>query len=294
LAVDRATLSNLHSRFFGRFAAEGSEENRDVIIQYSSANGHYDLLPTKATELVRRCVAVIVTFAGTVTAEAARAATSNIPIVFALGTDPVSSSGLVTSLNRPRGNLTGATSLNVGLSPKRLELLHDLASGIARIAFLINPTNPADEITVKEVEEAAAALGKQAYALPLSNDSDFGGALDRLTQVGAQALLATNEPYHLSRRERVVALAAQRRIPAIYGTRDYVTAGGLMSYGAAPKTVFAVAGGYAGRILKGEKPPDLPVVQPAIFELIINLATAKALGLDFPPIIAARATEVIE
>ena len=273
---------------------QGFVEDRNVSIQYSWADGHYDLLASMAAEFVRRRVSVIVTLQGTVTAEAAKAATSTIPIVFTLGTDPVAA-GLVKSLNRPGINLTGSTSLTVELAPKRLEMLHDLVPDVTRIGFLINPeAGSAVETVMKEENEAAATLGIQVHPESISSDRDFDSAFEGLARLRVGALDVSSEPFHLSRRERIVALAARYRIPAVYSHREYVKAGGLMSYGPSSTASYVVVGEYAGRILKGEKPADLPVVQPTEIELVINLKTAKALGLTVPQSILLRADEVIE
>jgi putative ABC transport system substrate-binding protein len=273
---------------------QGYVEDGNVSIQYSWADGHYDLLPSMAAEFVRRHVAVIVTFQGTVTAEAARAATSTIPIVFYLGTDPVAA-GIVAALNQPGGNLTGATDLAVELAPKELELLHDLVPSVTTVGTLVNPTNPtATNARLKLMETAATALGMRVYPASAARDSDFDPAFEALTQLGAGALLVSSDPFHVSRRDRIVALAARNHIPAVYSQSEYVKAGGLISYGARRTDPYVSAGDYAGRILKGAKPSDLPVVQPASFELAINLKAAKALGLAVPPALPARADEVIE
>ena len=272
----------------------GYVEDRNLSIQYSWAGGHYDLLPSMAAEFVRRRMAVIVTFGGTVTAQAAKAATSTIPIVFAIGTDPVAM-GLVASLNRPGGNLTGATSLTVELAPKRLELLHDLLPRVTRIGFLTNPESGAAlQAAINEDRAAAARLGIEVQDLPVARDADFDLAFERLVQAGLGALDVSTDPFHLSRRERIVALAMRHRIPTIYSGREYARAGGLMSYGSSGAALYVVAGDYAGRILKGEKPADLPVQEAPKVELIINMKTAKAIGLEIPPTVLARADEVIE
>jgi putative ABC transport system substrate-binding protein len=272
----------------------GYVEDRNISIEYSWAGGHYDLLPSMAAEFVRRRVAVIVTLQGTVAAQAAKAATSTIPIVFTLGTDPVAM-GVVASLNRPGGNLTGVTSLVVELAPKRLEMLHNLLPGVTRIGFLTNPVSGAALQAVIEEERAAAArLGLEVQAVPAGSDADFDPAFERLVQAGIGALDVSSDPFHLSRRERIVALAARHRIPTIYASSEYARVGGLMSYGTSTAALFALAGDYVGRILKGEKPADLPVQQPSKFELVVNLSTAKALGLAVPPSLLALADEVIE
>ena len=269
-------------------------EDRNVSIQYSWADGHYDLLPSMAAEFVRRRVDMIVTFQGTVTAEAAKAATSTIPIVFQIGTDAVAA-GLVAALNRPGGNLTGATDFAVELAPKGLELLHNLVPGITKIGVLINPANPTpSNARLRLLETAASRLGVQVYPIPAASESDFDPTFQMLRQTGVGALLVSNDPFHLSRRERIVALAGQNRIPTLYSQSEYAKAGGLMSYGGNSIATFVIVGDYAGRILKGERPADLPVVQPTKFEMVINLKTAKTLGLAVPPTLLAIADEVIE
>jgi putative ABC transport system substrate-binding protein len=256
--------------------------------------GHYDLLPSNAAELVRRRVAVIVTFGGTVAAQAAKAATSTIPIVFAIGTDPVAM-GLVASLNRPGGNLTGTTSLTVELAPKRMAMLRELLPSATRIGFLTNPeSGPALPAVIEEERAAAARLGIEVQAVPVGSDADFDPAFERLARAGVSALDVSSDPFHLSRRERIVALAVRHRIPTFYASGEYARAGGLMSYGPSGAALYAVAGDYAGRILKGEKPADLPVQQPTKLELVINLKTAKTLGLTVPLTLLAIADEVFE
>jgi putative ABC transport system substrate-binding protein len=280
--------------FLDGLRQQGFAEEHNVTIEYSWADGHFDLLPSMAAEFVRRRVAVIVTLQGTITTEAAKAATSTIPIVFTLGSDPVAA-GLVKSLSRPGGNLTGATAIAVELVAKRLELLHDLVPSVAKFAFLTNPGNPTYSATMlADLQRAAAALGKEVQAIPAASDSDFDPAFERMTKVGVGALLISGDPFYASRRERIVELAAGYRIPTIYSRSEYVKAGGLMSYGPSITFTWFVAGAYAGRILKGEKPADLPVVQPTTFELVFNLKTAKALGLTVPQSLLLRADEVIE
>jgi putative tryptophan/tyrosine transport system substrate-binding protein len=271
---------------------QGYVEDRNVAIQYSWADGHYDLLPSMAAEFVRRRVSVIVTFQGTVTAEAAKAATSTIPIVFQLGTDPVEA-GLVTAFKQPGGNLTGATDLAVELAPKLLELLHVLVPAVTSVGILLNPENPtAGNARLKLTETAANALGVRVNPVPV--DRDLDSAFEKVKQSGDGALLVGSDPFYVSRREQIAALAARHRIPTLYSQGEYVRAGGLISYGPRSTDTFVIVGDYAGRILKGEKPGDLPVVQPTKFELIINLKTAKALGLDVPSTLLARADEVVE
>jgi putative ABC transport system substrate-binding protein len=273
---------------------QGYVEDRSITIEYSWADGHYDLLPSMAAEFVRRHVAVIVTLQGTVTAEAAKATTASIPIVFQLGTDPVAA-GLVTALNQPGGNLTGATDIGVELAPKGMELLHDLVPSVATVGLLLNPTNPtAENARLKLMEAAAATFGMQIHPVPAARDSDFDTAFETLTRLGAGAVFVSSDPFHVSRRERIAALAARSRIPALYSQSEYVRAGGLISYGPRSTDAFVIVGNYAGRILRGAKPADLPVVQPTNFELAINLKAAKALGIDVPATLLARADEVIE
>ena len=282
------------SAFAEGLRRQGYVEDRNVSIQYSWADGHFDLLPSMAAEFVRRRVAVIVTLQGTIAAQAARAATSTIPIVFALGSDPVAA-GLVKSLNRPDGNLTGATGITVELGQKRLELVHDLVPKATKIGFLTNPGNRTYSDTMQEeLQTAAAKLGKEIHAIPVAGDGDLDTAFQRLSQLRVGALLVSNDPYYWSRRGRIIGLAARHRIPTVYSRGEYARAGGLMSYGASSTFTMLVAGEYTGRILKGERLGDLPVVQPATLELVINLKAAKALDLDFSPFIAARATEIIE
>jgi putative tryptophan/tyrosine transport system substrate-binding protein len=273
---------------------QGYLEDRNVSIQYSWADGHYDLLPSMAAEFVRGRVTVIAAFGGTLTAQAANAATSTIPIVFAIGTDPVAM-GLVASLNRPGGNLTGATNLTVELAPKRLEMLHDLLPRVTRIGYLTNPeSGTALQAAIHEERTAAARLGIEVQDLPVASDAGFGVAFERLVQAGIGALDVTTDPFHLSRRERIVALAMRHRIPTIYSGSEYARAGGLMSYGPSSAALYAIAGDYAGRILKGEKPADLPVQEATKVELIINMKTAEAFGIDVTPALLLRADEVIE
>jgi len=290
----RSTFEFALAAFAQGLRQQGYVEDRNVGIQYSWAEGHYDLLASMAAEFVRRHVAVIVTFQGTVTAEAAKAATSTIPIVFQLGTDPVAA-GIIAVFNRPGGNLTGATDLAIELAPKGLELLHDLVPSITAVGVLINPSNPtASNARLKLVETAATTFGIRVYPAPAARDSDFDPAFETLAQLGTGALVVSSDPFHVSRRERIVALAARNRIPAFYSQSEYVKAGGLMSYGPRSADAFVIVGDYVGRILKGAKPTDLPVVQPTKFEFVINLKTAKLLGIEVPPPLLARADEVIE
>jgi putative ABC transport system substrate-binding protein len=271
----------------------GYVEGQNVAIEYRWAEGQYDRLPALAADLVRRQVTVIVAPGGIPSALAAKAATATIPTVFETGADPVAV-GLVASLNRPGGNVTGVTSLNSEVEPKRLEVLHELAPGTTVVARLVNPTNPRAEADTREVEAAARTLGLQIHLLHASNDHDIDAAFATPIKLQAGALMIAADPFFNSRSERLAALAIRHAVPAIAQPRDFPAAGGLMSYGGSVTESHRQAGRYVGRILKGEKPADLPVQQVTKVELIINLRTAKALGITFPLALLGRADEVIE
>jgi putative ABC transport system substrate-binding protein len=273
----------------------GYVEGRNMAIEFRWAENQIDRLPTLAADLVGRRVAVIAATGGGGTAAslAARAATTTIPIVFTSGVDPVKI-GLVASLNRPGGNVTGITFLALALDAQRLELLHELVPKVTAIAVLLNPTFPHAEDQLRDVQEAAAAIGQRVTILNASNIREIDAAFETFVQKGLDALLVGTDPFFISRREQLAALVARHGIPAIYGERDFPVAGGLMSYGASLPDAVRQVGIYTGRILKGEKPADLPVLQPTKFELVINLNTANALGLQIPPSLLARADEVIE
>jgi putative ABC transport system substrate-binding protein len=270
----------------------GFVEGQNVAIEYRVDEGQTDKLPLLVADLLRRQVALIVC-SGTLPALAAKAATTTAPIVFVTGGDPVRV-GLVASLNRPGGNVTGASFFSVELVAKQLGLLRELRPGAARIAVLADPKFPTIERIVSEVRAAASAMGQQIEVFYVSSDREIETAFTTLVQRGAGALQGGGGAFLHSQRERIVALAARHRIPAIYTVRDYVAAGGLMSYASSQTDVYRQAGIYAGRILKGEKPGDLPVMLPTKFELVINVKTAKALGLEIPDKLLALADEVIE
>jgi putative ABC transport system substrate-binding protein len=271
----------------------GYVEGQNVVIERRSAEGHYDRLAALAAGLVDRQVAVILATGGSDPAKAAKAATSNIPIVFVSAADPVRT-GLVASLNRPGGNVTGVSLLASALDAKKLGLLRELAPKASTIGVLINPDYPSANSQREEAQQAAARLGLRLLMLSARADGEIDLAFASAAKQGADALLVATDPFLLSRRERLVALAARYAVPAIYAQREVVTAGGLISYGPHFWDGYRQAGAYVGRVLKGEKPADLPVLQPTKFELVINLKTAKALGLEVPDRLLALADEVIE
>jgi putative ABC transport system substrate-binding protein len=270
----------------------GYESGRNIAIEYRWADGHYDRLPRMAAELVALSAAVIVA-AAPPAALAAKAATTKIPVVFMVGYDPVRA-GLVGSLNRPGGNVTGVTFLGSPLAGKRLELLREIVPGSGLVAALINPVSPDSGPDTKEVETAAAETGQRLRFLRASTEQEISSAFAALAETRASGLLVLNDPFFTNRRDQIVALASRLTLPAIYPFREFVAAGGLMSYGVSLDDSYRQAGVYAARILKGAKPADLPVLQPTKFELIINLKTAKALGLAIPSAVLLRADEVIE
>jgi putative ABC transport system substrate-binding protein len=271
----------------------GFIEGQNVAIEYRWAEGQYDRLPAQAADLARQGVAVLVTTGGEPSALAAKAATSTIPIVFTAGGDPVKI-GLVRSLNRPGGNATGVSVLTTAPESKRLGLLHELVPGAKAVAVLIDPNYREAEAQERELREAAGTLGQPIHIAYAKNDAELEQAFQTLVRQGADALLVGADPFFDTRRDRIVAFAAERRMPAVYQFREYVLAGGLMSYGVSLPEGYHQVGLYAGQILKGAKPADLPIVQSIKFEFVINLKTAKSLGLEIPAMLLARADEVIE
>jgi putative ABC transport system substrate-binding protein len=267
--------------------------DKNVAIEFRWGDGHYDRLPALAEDLVRRNVAVIVTAGGEISARAAKAATGKIPIVFNVGEDPVKY-GLVASLNRPGGNVTGVTSLLGTLGTKQLGLLRDLVPKAGVIAMLVNPDDTWAETQIANTEAAARAIGQQLVVLRARTEPDIDAAFTTIVQQRVGALLVATSPFFVTRADRLIALAARHALPAIYFRREMADAGGLMSYGSSTAELYGQMGTYAGKILNGASPADLPVMQAIKFELVINLKTAKAFGLEIPPTLLARADEVIE
>jgi ABC-type uncharacterized transport system substrate-binding protein len=294
IAGGQEGFAHLMAAFRKGLSEAGFVEGQNVAIESRWANNDYNKLPELAADLVGRRVTVIVTPAGTPAALAAKAATTTIPIIFSAGSDPVAA-GLVASFKQPGSNVTGINFMSADLGAKRLGLLHELRPEAARISLLINPNNPitVDAVT-KDVSAAAAAIGRQIEVITAGSHRDIDTAFAALVQKRADALLVMPDPLFMTRRVQLATLAARHMVPAIYPWRDFVEAGGLMSYGPSQADRFRQVGLYTGRILRGEKPADLPVMQATTFEFVINLQTARALGLDVPPTLLARADEVID
>jgi putative ABC transport system substrate-binding protein len=279
---------------FHRGLGEGGYvEDRNVALAFRWAENQYDRLPGLAADLVQRRAAVIAYFGAVNGALAAKAATSTIPVVFLIGSDPIEF-GLVTSLNRPGGNLTGVTLIIREMSPKRLEILRELLPGLTIVGLLVNPSNRNTDAEVREVENIARSLGVDLHVLNAGNKADIDAAFARLKQIKAGGFLTMSDASFNDHRDQIAELAARNAIPGIAQAREYVEAGGLMSYGSNQAEAFRLLGSYAARILKGEKPADLPVQQATKIELAINMKTAKSLGLSFPITLLARADEAIE
>jgi putative ABC transport system substrate-binding protein len=279
--------------FRAGLAEKGYEDGRNVTIEFRWAEGQYGRLPAMAAELVRRKVAVLVSTGGEPTIRAAMAATAAIPIVFTVGEDPVKL-GLVASINRPGGHLTGVNIFTAAMHAKRLGLLRDMVPTATLIAALVNPNNPPSASQTKELQETARAVGQNVRILHASTERELGEAFASLAQLHAGALLVASDPFFNTRRDYVVALAARHAIPAMYEQSVFAAAGGLISYGTDVRAAYHQVGLYTGRILKGEKPADLPVIQASKFELVINLKTAKALGVKISDNLLSLADEVIE
>jgi len=271
----------------------GYIDGQNVAIEFRWAEGDYDRLPGLAADLVRHKVAVLVATGGSPSIMAAKAATATIPIVFTTGFDPVRQ-GFVNSFSRPGDNITGVNLFVSAMESKRLGLLRALIPGVQLIAVLLNPTSPVHVEQLREVQEAAGAVGQQIHIMLASNVSDIDVAFATAVRLHVGAMLVGSDPFFNSQRDKIIALAARHTVPAIYEQREYALAGGLMSYGTNISVGYRQAGVHAGRILKGEKPGNLPVVQSTKFEFLINLKTAKALGIEVPPNLSAEADEIIE
>ena len=285
--------AHLTSAFRKGLSEAGYTEGRDVTIEYRWAHNDNAQLPELAADLVRRQVAVLVTPGSSPAALVAKATTSTIPVIFSIGADPVEI-GLVTSLNRPGGNITGFSSMNVELAPKRFGLLHELLPQAGRAFVLANSSNPVADVFIRDVRAAATAVGWQIEVLTANTVSEINTAFSSLAQKSAAAVLVTPGPLFNNRRIQLATLASRYTLPVMFSSREFAEAGGLMSYGPSIPEEFRQAGLYAARVLKGEKPADLPVGRATKFEFVINLQTANALGIEIPPTLLARADEVIE
>jgi putative ABC transport system substrate-binding protein len=285
--------AGLVAAFRRGLAENGTVEGQSVAIEYRWALGAYDRLPAMASELARRPVAILVTVGGEASARAAIAATKTIPIVGIFADDPVAS-GLVASLNRPGGNTTGVFNFNPALEPKRLGLLHELVPQASTIGVLVNPNYPPAASQLRGVEEAARTIGMTTLTLRAGNDGEIEAAFETAIQQRIRVLAVTSDPFFNTRSEKLVALATRHAVATVYPFREYVAAGGLMSYGVDLGEMYRQVGIYTGQVVKGVKPADLPIMQPIKFELVINLKTAKALGLTIPSTLLASADAVIE
>lgn len=288
-----APLADQIAAFKQGLSETGYTEGKDVAIEYRWAEGHYDKLPALAADLVGRNVTVLGAAGGIPPALAAKRATATIPIVFLMGSDPLKA-GVVASLNRPGGNVTGVSFLENSLTEKRVALLSQIAPQASTIGMLVNPSNPDAAIEARDAQIAVQALGRKLVVVKASTDNDFEPAFDTLTAQNSSAFTMGGDPFFTSRRAQIVALTASHKLPAMYPQRTFVAAGGLMSYSTSFTEAYRQWGIYIGRVLKGAKPADLPVIQPTKFEFVINLKTAKVLGLDVPPSLLALADDVIE
>jgi putative ABC transport system substrate-binding protein len=288
-----ATLTDQLAAFRQGLSETGFVEGRNLAIVYRSAEGKPERLPALAAELVRIPVAVVAAVGGDVSVRSAKAATATIPIVFTTGGDPVET-GIVASLNRPGGNVTGASFLGSLIAAKQLSLLRDMVPGLTTLGLLLNPTNPASVLAARDVQGAVQALGLKLVTVDAVSEGDIDKAFGQFVEKRIDGLIIASAIFFFRNRERLIALAASHAIPSIFNEREFTTDGGLMSYGADTKDAYRQAGLYVARILKGDKPADLPVMQATKFEFVINLQTARTLGLDVPPSLLAIADEVIE
>jgi putative ABC transport system substrate-binding protein len=286
-------FTHLVAAFQAGLRETGYTENQNVSIEYRWAESHYERMPSLAVGLVRHQVAVIVATGGEMSAVAAKAATTRTPIVFASGGDPIRE-GLVTSLNRPGGNLTGIFFLTGAIESKRLGLLRDLLPDVQMIGALVNPNSPAAGVELTDISEAARAVSRRVVILRAGNEPEIEAAFTGIRERGIGALLVASDPFFGNRRDQIVALATRARVPAIYFAREFAATGGLMSYGANLADAYRQVGIYTGRILKGERPAELPILQVSKFEFVVNLKAANALGLASPPGLLAIADEIIE
>ena len=287
----QAPYAQMVSAFRKGLSETGFDDGRNVVIEYRWADGNYDRLPGLADELVNRRIAVLYTSGGSVSALAAKDAARGIPLVFLMGSDPVKA-GLVSSLSRPDGNATGLTLFTVELEAKRLEILRELLPSVTVVAALINPNNPNAADVTNYLQSAAKALGLETLLLQAATEAQLDAVLGNSPK--ASALLVGNDPFFVSQRAKIIAAAARNSLPAIYQSREFPASGGLASYGSNLADMYRKSGVYVGQVLKGVKPSDLPVQQPTKFELVVNLKTAKSLGIELPPTLLTRADELIE